>query len=184
VILLGCDPGLATFGAVLVDAREMRVLKIDAWSNPATPKKQRPKGERMVRTRELANWLVAFIGDHDIALCATEALAGSAGVNVAMNVALGFGVLSGVLAVLDVPSIAAGPREWRGPLVPNCDEDVAHSVALERFSCYSRAELLAEIDEKLEPHALDALGVAAWACETPFIRNLLAERTRQAELPV
>lgn len=179
--LLACDPGLATFGAVIVDVGAMRVIKIDVWSCPASPKKKRPKGERMFRTRELANWLVAFIAGTRINVCATESLAGSAGVNVAMNVALGFGVLSGALAGMDIPSIAAGPREWRGFLVANCDEDQAHEIALTRFDAY-RVPLLCEIEEKLEPHALDALGVAAWAAQTTFVREMLASNDRQAEM--
>jgi len=180
VILLGCDPGLATFGAVLLFAapdpdRVRGCLDADVFTSEPSPKKRRVTvaDDRVRRARELWRWLDAFVGDRLVGVCAAEEMSFPRGARAIASIALGWGVLSAWLEDRRVPVVAAHPKTWRKALCRSGREDDAHGAAVDLVPTFAGAHALST---SRVVHALDALGVACWSLSTDVVRASMRGR--------
>lgn len=172
--IVGCDPGLATFGFVAVQTdgrRENFCSRADVFTSRPWYKENLADG-RVRRSRELHRWFTAEIDRAKPELVAAEEMSFPPHAdNTRTMVSLAWGVVVSILEVRQIPLIATGPREWRAALVPGGGEKNSWREAVYRIPTFS--DRSAHIKAAEMEHALDALGVACWAVGTRDVLELV-----------
>lgn len=175
ITLLGCDGGLATFGAVLVRVYGNGVVWCEAaWAFDNPKSGTDVLEERRRRTRDLSRRLDDIVLHHSPDIVASEAMSFPRGAHAIAAICLAWGVVESVCLTRGVPLIAESPRAWRKALCPSGSERAAHRAALRKVPSFP--EQVRRVRRGMQTHAYDALGVACWALTTRTVQDMLRER--------
>lgn len=164
-MILGVDPGLATFGWARVDDRG-RPLALGVLLTESTP-----RIEKSLDRSSRAAWIAHQLADHakGCRLIVGEAMSFPHQHNAVVSLALGWGVLAAVAVLAGAPLGEVPPKVWQGAIA------TTNYVALEQRltdhvrRCGSPAAIraLRTIPARHRNHALDALGVAVYGAIHP-----------------
>jgi len=183
--VLACDPGLATFGALIIQTDGRRHVAVRAGvfrSVPRVAELDIHVGEdRRRRTRELLRWLDDFTHGFDIQVCVAEEMSFPRSHAAIVSISLAWGALTSFLEDRRLPCVAALPTVWRSELVgrprsrakprdTEQREDASHAKAVSVVP--SAVPVIAKLGRTLQPHALDALGVFVWSLSHHFMRHM------------
>ena len=150
-MILGIDPGLATFGWARI-ADVAQVVDLGVLELPAKGKRKDHAG----RSHRQAGALVELLAGVDLVVA--EALSfpkHHAGV---ASLCLSWGVLLGACSARSVPVMAVRPQQWQ------------HAAAAQDASSIDYASLVARLEEHVEQHGARA-AVAALHCIAPSKRT-------------
>lgn len=173
--ILGCDPGLATFGTAVVEVGsdgQPRVMFMETFTSEKMTKKTRMTNadDRIIRLRQFMNWFKEIVGEHRPDLVAVETFSPPRNASAAAAVAMVWGSLLAMLEERRLSLVHATPQEWRKTLSPSDpDEKTVHALVTTKTSCPLPAL------KGHRPHALDAAGVGLWAVNTDIARALSAK---------
>lgn len=193
MLILALDPGLAAFGAALVDAATGELVDVDVCSTePNTIKPKRPRkppvdGKKRKRRRlpiaggkardddrragELAAWLLAFAGPHSPAAAVAESAGGSAlGFTAAIALGAANAIAALTVAELGLELERVTVQAWRRTYVPApvdgrkvTDEELYDAIG--KSSCDRIAKILVARGRSasLWVHGADAFAIGRWA---------------------
>ncbi len=171
--VIGIDPGLATFGVVIMASNgiERHIRHVDVFTSEG---RDDSWGWRMTddltrRTRELARWLHGKIDHWQPRAAFAEALPIFNSVKPQVYVSLGWGVVCSVLERHAIPLSSVPPNTWRTAVCGKRDEAMAHAVAMAENPKYRQLES-ATVEPHDKAHCRDALGVLAWADRAGLIK--------------
>lgn len=189
--VLAVDPGLATFGAVVVqtDGQRHRALRAGVFLSKSLVSdfSLRACDDRVRRARELDVWLDWFTCGVDVQVVAAEAMSFPRGTDPIVCISLAWGVLASFLSTRRLKLVSATPSYWRTRLLNDPPtsggtrtqqaqrtedrERRAHAVVVRTVP--SLVSLVSAIrPPAAQVHALDAGGVFTWAVTTPLVREL------------
>jgi len=167
--ILGCDPGLATFGVAaidVIDGQSSVIITETFTSKPGTKKTKMTKSDdRLIRLRDLIRWLNAMIVSLKPQVVAAESFSPPRNAASAAVVAMAWGAMAAIVEQRGLPFVHATPQEWRKTLSPrDPSEEAVHALIVQMAG-----NCLPEKKGDL-PHALDAAGVGLWAATTDIAR--------------
>lgn len=167
--ILGCDPGLATFGVAaidVIDGQPSVVYTETFTSKPGTKKTKMTKADdRLIRLRDLIRWYDAVIVSLKPDVVAAESFSPPRNAASAAIVAMAWGAMATIVEYHKLPFVHATPQEWRKTLSPrDPSEEAVHALIMK----IAANQLPAKKGDL--PHALDAAGVGLWAATTDIAR--------------
>lgn len=170
-IVLGCDPGLASFGLALVDvdATDERVVALEVLRTEKSSRKRSvlAADDNVRRCRELSARLLYLVGQHRPRVICAESMSHPRGSSAAAKLAMSWGALATVAEILALPLVQAAPKAIKLATAGSgtaSKEDV--QAALER-----RYPGLAWPSRKSDvEHAADALGAVVACLESDVVR--------------
>lgn len=173
-VIVGIDGGLATCGLVVIstDGTQHVCLAADTFaSEPAKDVDPEMPEDRVRRARALARWLRGYLEGWKPKLVVAERMGFARGHNQTVCVALGWGVIAAELDRLSLSLVCATAQQWRRHLVDSGDENDSHMAAI-RF-VPSSLRCIERVPLRMQPHALDALGVFCWGLSTDAMRGVM-----------
>ncbi len=191
VNVLALDPGLATFGAVIVQTdgrKHHHAIRADVFTSAplATEFDLRSCDDRLRRARELDVFLHRFTSGVNINVVVAEAMSFPQGVDPIVAIALAWGVLAAFTSDRGLRVVATMPSHWRTRLIGQPAvrggskaqreartaqrERASHAIVVHRIP--SIVPLLRAIKPGLQVHALDAGGVYCATCGDPNVTRL------------
>lgn len=186
--VLSCDPGLATFGSVVIKlgSYEDRCVFASTFTSKPSNKKQNifASDDRVRRARSLQNHLEDIGEMFDIVAIASESMSFPRGTNAVCCISLAWGVLAAFSEERRIPIVSSMPKEWRKYVCSEHGveptEDNSHASSL--LDIPSAGKFIDSINpESLRVHARDALGVFCWARQTDVIRIIRSSRVLEEE---
>ena len=179
MIVLGLDPGLASFGACALALPSRNVVGADVFRSAPSPRKRSvaASDDRYRRARELAVWLEVIVGSWRPSILAVEAMSfPRSGVAIA-SMALAWGCLAAIAERCGLPLVQVAPQDWKRRLSGRkgtADADL-YPLLYERGGAEVKVDLDAlGVPRSQHVHALDALGVALWSETAEVVRALAA----------
>ena len=177
VRILGIDPGLASFGAVLVECSggQRRIVDARTFMSDASATRRgvAKADDRFRRARDLSLFLVETITETRPDLIACESMSFPRGAQAVAAIALSWGVIAS--ATHGFPVVCAQPKAWRKAIAPkDATETAAHAVVMS----IAGASIIGELNKGRRVHALDAAGVALWADNTDEFLSIWSGRMR------
>jgi Holliday junction resolvasome RuvABC endonuclease subunit len=177
-VVLGIDPGLASFGACALELPGRRVVGADVFRSAPSPRKRSVAvtDDRYRRARELAAWFEASLDRWRPVAVAAEAMSfPRSGIAIA-SMALAWGVLAAVANRRALPMVQVTPQEWKRCMsgrkgVP--DVDLYPLLERRGGDAVAAALTAADIPRGQHVHALDALGVALWSANAELVMAAL-----------
>ncbi len=172
--ILGCDPGMATFGAAVIELQNGQpyVTFMETFTSEKMTKKTRMTNadDRIIRLRHFMNWFKEILTTHRPDLVAAETFSPPRNASSASAVAMAWGVMLALLEERRLSLVHATPQEWRKTLSPaDPDEKTVHALITTKTSCPL------PVLKKHLPHALDAAGLGLWAVNTDIARALASK---------
>lgn len=168
MIVMGMDPGLATFGiAVLQRAhRRTECLHAEVFTSPCDS--NRPRSiDRTIRAQRLAKWLAERVDVYRPQKFAAEAMSFPRGAAAIASICLAWGVIAGESERRDLLLLEIRPDVWRDHLGATGSTTDEREAAAHRI-CESRVSRLRSRTLRYKSnavHALDAAGVALWTLD-------------------
>jgi Holliday junction resolvasome RuvABC endonuclease subunit len=179
VLVLGIDPGLATFGLTVVQLTptEEVVQAMHIKTTEKSPKKQNVKAadDTLRRSRELSEWLekvVGVWGDQIKAIC-VEAMSWPRNSAAAVKVAMSWGVLSSLSARRSWPVVMATPAEIKLAVcgVKSASKQQVQDKLMERYPHSEELQSFRQTTAKTkQEHGFDALGSVVACLDSEVIR--------------
>jgi hypothetical protein len=190
MLILALDPGLAAFGAALVDAESGELVDVDVF--PTAPNTIAPTGKRREpkpgqkrkrrrlpvvggmardmdrRTLELAAGLISFALPHRPAAAVAESSGGSA---LGFTAAIALGAANAIAAIavgeLGIELDRVTVKAWRRTYVPGknkiSDEELYDAIGKSTCERISKMLIARGRLGSLWVHAADALAIGRWA---------------------
>lgn len=169
--ILGCDPGLATFGVALIEVSDGQptVISMESLiSKPGTKKTKMTKADdKLIRLRDLIRWFDGVIRSLSPQVVAAETFSPPRNAGAAATYAMGWGAMAAIVEHYKLPFVHATPQEWRKTLSPKDPREETIHAMITQLAPDKIPDKKAD-----QPHALDATGVALWAVTTDIARAL------------
>lgn len=174
MILLGLDPGFASFGYAILrtDPLEMVAMGVIRTKKSTDKKRVLAVEDNVARAREIHCGLAHLLNRPDLAAVCAESFSPPRSSSVASKVALAWGVLVSMLEHRGLPLLQTTPQRVKKAVcgVPTASkEDVEKAV---RMAVPVPEELLAGIPGGLYEHVFDAAAVALACVESDMVRAL------------
>jgi Holliday junction resolvasome RuvABC endonuclease subunit len=168
-VILGIDPGLATFGWARVSRTSGQVLDLGLLEQPAKGKRK----DYEARTDRQAQVVVEQLAG--VNLVVSEALSfPRAGRSGAVSQSLSWGVLCGVCRARHIQLKRVRPQQWQhavqGDAAPTVDYEALLARLEEhvmRFGAPAAVAALRRITPSKRTHVLDAVGVGTYGVVRP-----------------
>jgi crossover junction endodeoxyribonuclease RuvC len=170
-VVIGCDPGLASWGVALVDLEPQgeRVIAVATLATAPSPKKRGilVADDDVRRCRELLVAIDALVTRHrPVALCA-ELPSGSKGARAAQALGVSKALVASLSHQHGLPLVACSPRELKLAVCGNgsASKDEVRRALDERFPGIAWPRRKADVE-----HAADALGAVVAGLSSDVIR--------------
>jgi Holliday junction resolvasome RuvABC endonuclease subunit len=179
LVVVGVDPGLASFGACAVELPGHRVVGADVFRSAPSVKKRAvaASDDRYRRARDLASWFEASLDRWQPTAIAAESMSfPRSGIAIA-SMALAWGVVAAVANRRTLPLVQVTPQEWKRWISgrKGVPDTALYPLLEERGGGEVAATLLdAGVPRGQHVHAFDALGVALWSEDAEIVRAALA----------
>lgn len=181
--VLNIDPGLATFGCVVMstDGHDSICRDVEVFITEGRAKQWswNMVDDLTRRGRELSRMLQAYIAKWTPVAVFAERMGvfnAYKGLYAQICNSIAWGVVTSEVQRKLLPMTIVAPTTWRkgltGPTKKMKGEQIeklAHDIAMQRHSSYEIREL--KIRTEHRPHARDALGVFAWAHQSRLTRR-------------
>ncbi len=182
--VLNIDPGLATFGAVVMSTdgtdSACRDVEVFTTEGRAAQWSWNMVDDLTRRGRELARWLEAYVVRWSPVAVFAERMGvfnAYKGLYAQICNSLAWGVVTAEMQRRLLPMTIVAPTTWRKALAGPTQkmkgheiETLAHKIAMHRHPSYEIRET--KIRSENQPHARDALGVFAWAHKSGLLRSI------------
>jgi Holliday junction resolvasome RuvABC endonuclease subunit len=170
VITLGVDPGIAAVGWSVVDERA-RVLDLGVVvtkRDASIPKST----DRSRRILDITEALLDEIGRHGPARIAAEQPLGHGTTNAVVPQALLWGVLIEIARSRNLELVEVAAKSWQHAVIPATGRKAVPYPKVARELERLAGSRLFAVRKGLRTHALDAIGVAAFAALLPGARRI------------
>lgn len=174
-LVLGVDPGIATFGWALVELsrRGEKLVEVGVVTTKPSDKRRRVRqsDDLARRAAELGAAVDALLARHSPRAVCAEAMSWPRNAGSAAKIGVGYGVLvAQVMVGRGLPLVQASPQEVRKALCgkASASKDEMRERVRDRLGCaaFDRAPILASLFE----HAHDAAAVVVACLDSDVLR--------------
>jgi Holliday junction resolvasome RuvABC endonuclease subunit len=172
--ILGCDPGLASFGVARVELTtdSERIVAIASLETAPSPKKRKVRvcEDTIRRVQELALALKSWAGDEPPAAVAFESMSLPRNASASSKVGMSFGMLGAAAVLLGWPLVQATPQELKKAMCgkASASKREVEQALVRRYP--EAAPLIEAIPKSKREHPVDAAAVVVTCLNDQVIR--------------